>query len=32
MAQTKKTIVENTRISPTASAIERDFAEHLKYT
>ncbi len=32
MAQTKTVKQENTRISPTASAIERDFAEHLKYT
>ena len=32
MAQTKERKAENTRISYTASAIERDFAEHLKYT
>ena len=32
MAQSKEKKVENTRISYTASAIEHDFAEHLKYT
>ena len=32
MAQAKERKAENTRISYTASAIERDFAEHLKYT
>ena len=31
-AKTIKNTTENTRISYTASAIERDFAEHLKYT
>ena len=32
MAQTKTSNSEHTRISYTASAIEKDFAEHLKYT
>ena len=32
MARDKENKVENTRISYTANAIERDFAEHLKYT
>ena len=32
MAQSKEKKAENTRISYTAGAIERDFAEHLKYT
>ena len=32
MAQSKEKKTENTRISYTASAIEKDFAEHLKYT
>ena len=31
-AKTTKNTTENTRISYTAAAIERDFAEHLKYT
>lgn len=32
MASKKTDKIENTRISYTANAIERDFAEHLKYT
>ena len=32
MAQSKEKKTENTRISYTKSAIEKDFAEHLKYT
>ena len=32
MAQSKEKKAENTRISYTASAIEKDFAQHLKYT